>query len=108
MLRVGLWGCGGVSGTHRRAYDNLEKAGVPVKLVALCDINKENFNKFAGKFIGQEIDVLFEQSIAENTYEGLTPNYIRVIVKSDREIHGEILKVKLTDIKDEYVEGTLV
>lgn len=45
MLRVGLWGCGGVSGTHRRAYDNLEKAGVPVKLVALCDINKENFNK---------------------------------------------------------------
>ena len=70
--------------------------------------SKENFNKFAGKFIGQEIDVLFEQSIAENTYEGLTPNYIRVIVKSDREIHGEILKVKLTDIKDEYVEGTLV
>ena len=74
----------------------------------LLNLNKENFNKFAGKFIGQEIDVLFEQSIAENTYEGLTPNYIRVIVKSDREIHGEILKVKLTDIKDEYVEGTLV
>ena len=74
----------------------------------LLNLNKENFNKFAGKFIGQEIDVLFEQSIAENTYEGLTPNYIRVIVKSDREIHVEILKVKLTDIKDEYVEGTLV
>ena len=74
----------------------------------LLNLNKENFNKFAGKFIGQEIDVLFEQSIAENTYEGLTPNYIRVIVKSDKEIHGEILKVKLTDIKDEYVEGTLV
>ena len=29
-------------------------------------------------------------------------------IESDREIHGEILKVKLTDIKDEYVEGTLV
>lgn len=45
MIRVGLWGCGGVSGSHRRAYDNLEKMGIPVKLVALCDINKENFNK---------------------------------------------------------------
>ena len=55
-----------------------------------------------------QIDPQMKQSIAENTYEGLTPNYIRVIVKSDREIHGEILKVKLTDIKDEYVEGTLV
>ena len=53
-------------------------------------------------------DYVISQSIEENTYEVLTPNYIRVIVKSDREIHGEILKVKLTDIKDEYVEGTLV
>lgn len=49
---------------------------------------------------------LFEQSTAENTYEGLTPNYIGVMIKV--EIHGEILKVKLTDIKDEYVEGTLI
>ena len=72
------------------------------------NLNKENFEKFAGKFIGQEVDVLFEQSISENTYEGLTPNYIRVVVNSDKDIHGEILKVKLTDIKDEYVEGTLV
>ncbi len=45
MLRVGIWGCGGVSGQHRRAYANLEKLGVPVKLIALCDINRENFNK---------------------------------------------------------------
>ena len=55
----------------------------------LLNLNKENFNKFACKFIGQEIDVLFEQSIAENTYEGLTPNYIRVLVNSDREIFME-------------------
>ena len=74
----------------------------------LLNLNKENFAKFAGKFIGQEMDVLFESSVAENTYEGLTTNYIRVLVKSDKDIHGEILKVKLTDIKDEYVEGTLV
>ena len=74
----------------------------------LLSLNKENFAKFAGKFIGKEMDVLFESSVAENTYEGLTTNYIRVLVKSDKDIHGEILKVKLTDIKDEYVEGTLV
>lgn len=74
----------------------------------LLNLNKENFNKFAGRFIEQEVDVLFEQSIAENTYEGLTPNYIRVVVKSDKDIHGEILKVKLTDIRDEYVEGILI
>lgn len=45
MIKVGLWGCGGISSFHRRAYDELEKSGKEVKLVALCDINKENFNK---------------------------------------------------------------
>ena len=45
MIKVGLWGCGGISSFHRRAYDYLEKQGVGVKLVALCDINRENFNK---------------------------------------------------------------
>jgi len=44
MIKVGLWGCGGISSFHRRAYDYLEKQGAGVKLVALCDINKDNFN----------------------------------------------------------------
>ena len=45
MIKVGLWGCGGISPSHRRAYQKLEEMGVDVKLVALCDINPESFNK---------------------------------------------------------------
>lgn len=44
MLRVGIWGCGGISAMHRRGYQMLEERGVPVKVVALCDINPSNFN----------------------------------------------------------------
>ena len=74
----------------------------------LISLSKTNFNKFASKFIGSEMDVLFEQNIVDNKYEGLTPNYIRVVVESDKDIQGNILKVKITDVKDEYVEGILV
>lgn len=45
VLKVGLWGCGGIAPAHQRAYEWLEDRGVPVKLVALCDINPEQFNK---------------------------------------------------------------
>lgn len=45
MIKVGLWGCGGISPAHRRAYQALEEMGMDVKLVALCDINPESFNK---------------------------------------------------------------
>ena len=74
----------------------------------LLNLSKENFNKFASKFIGQELEVLFEQNIVDDKYEGLTPNYIRVVVPSENDIQGKILKVKITDVKNEYVEGILV
>ncbi|MGL5715153.1 MAG: tRNA (N(6)-L-threonylcarbamoyladenosine(37)-C(2))-methylthiotransferase MtaB [Paraclostridium sp.] len=74
----------------------------------LMSLNKQNFTKFASKFVGDEFEVLFEQNIAENKYEGLTPNYIRVIVESNEDIQGKILKTKISDVKDEYVEGILV
>ncbi|MGL5330000.1 MAG: tRNA (N(6)-L-threonylcarbamoyladenosine(37)-C(2))-methylthiotransferase MtaB [Peptostreptococcaceae bacterium] len=74
----------------------------------LISLSKTNFNKFANKFKNEEMNVLFETNVVDNKYEGLTPNYIRVVVQSDKDIQGQILKVKITDIKDEYVEGVLV
>ena len=74
----------------------------------LLNLSKENFNKFASRFIGEELEVLFETNIVDNKYEGLTPNYIRVVVDSEKDIEGQILKVKITDVKNEYVEGVLV
>ncbi|MDB0438172.1 tRNA (N(6)-L-threonylcarbamoyladenosine(37)-C(2))-methylthiotransferase MtaB [Clostridioides difficile] len=74
----------------------------------LLNLSKENFSKFATKFIGSELDVLFEQNIEGNKFEGLTSNYIRVVVESDKNIQGQILKVKINDVKNEYVEGILL
>ena len=74
----------------------------------LLQLNKENFGKFASKSVGKEFEVLFEQKVEENKYEGLTPNYLKTIVTSNEDISGKILKVKIKEVKDEYVEGILV
>ncbi|HSQ33808.1 MAG TPA: TRAM domain-containing protein, partial [Peptostreptococcaceae bacterium] len=74
----------------------------------LISLSKSNFEKFASKFIDKNLPVLFEKKIDENHYEGLTPNYIRVLVKSDFDIEGKILNVKITKSKDEYIEGNLI
>ena len=73
----------------------------------LLTLNKQNFRNITEKLIGQNVDVLFE-SVSNNRYEGLTTNYIRVAVESEKDIQGKILSVKITDIKDEYVEGILI
>lgn len=74
----------------------------------LLSLDKENFSKFASRFIDKELDVLFESNVVDGMYEGLTTNYIRVVVPSEKDIQGEILKVKITKVKEEYVEGILV
>lgn len=74
----------------------------------LLQLNKENFEKFASRMIGNEFEVLFEQKTEENKYEGLTPNYLKTFVNYNEDICGKILKVKITEVKDEYVEGILV
>ncbi|URZ06093.1 tRNA (N(6)-L-threonylcarbamoyladenosine(37)-C(2))-methylthiotransferase MtaB [Clostridium felsineum] len=76
----------------------------------LIELDKINENKFMSKFLNREMDVLFEKKFnnKEDLYEGYTPNYIKVVVKSNKDISRQILKVKLTEIKDEHLLGKLI
>ena len=74
----------------------------------LLQLNEENFNKFGQKMLDKEFNVLFEQKVGDNKYEGLTENYVKVIVESDKDLSEQILKVKITDVKNEFLEGILV
>lgn len=69
MIKVGLWGCGGISSFHRRAYDYLEKQGIGVKLVALCDINKDSFNN--EKKINISTDNTSRLPVIDNCYTNI-------------------------------------
>ena len=64
----------------------------------LLQLNEENFNKFGQKMLDKEFNVLFEQKVGDNKYEGLTENYVKVIVESDNDISEQILKVKIKDV----------
>ena len=74
----------------------------------LLQLNEENFNKFGQKMLDKEFNVLFEQKVGDDKYEGLTENYVKVIVESDNDISEQILKVKIKDVKNEFLEGILV
>ncbi|MDK2933357.1 MAG: threonylcarbamoyladenosine tRNA methylthiotransferase MtaB [Clostridiales bacterium] len=71
----------------------------------------ENSEKrFLEKFIGREMDVLFEQQLKDKAryYEGLTTNYIKVIATSNQDIHGQILKVRLNKIGKGCINGDII
>lgn len=75
------------------------------KLIELSNKNQKEQNQ---KYIGKEIDVLFEEQDGEYI-KGHTTNYIMVYVKSDDEaLENTIRKVKITNALDEHLIGECI
>ncbi len=54
MIKVGILGYGGIARSHKGGYENLARRGAPVELVALCDIDPEQFSKQVEINVGGE------------------------------------------------------
>mgnify|MGYP001450574533 CR=1 FL=1 len=76
----------------------------------VAEIARKNQNKFIEKFINNNFKVLFEQELKnrKNYYEGLTPNYIRIIAESAYDISGRVVETMLKEVKDDYAIGKLI
>lgn len=53
MVKVCLLGFGGMGRSHFAAYEKLEARGEDIKLVAVCDIDPEQFNKVVKTNLGE-------------------------------------------------------
>ena len=61
----------------------------------LIALSLENEKEFAKKYVGKEVEVLFE-----NEEEGHTANYIKVIDKEKKQKAGEIKIVRISNEKE--------
>jgi threonylcarbamoyladenosine tRNA methylthiotransferase MtaB len=63
--------------------------------------------EFARRFVGREVDVLFEQQDDNGLWTGLTGNYLRVGVVSSEPIRNRIRKVEIREASSELSLGVL-
>lgn len=66
-------------------------------------------HEFNSRFLGREMPVLYEQEVKDSKgfYEGLTPNYIRVLAKADDSVLGNIIATKLTGAENDFMNGMI-
>lgn len=76
----------------------------------LIELNHKNENEFISKLIGRDMKVLFETHFENDNelFEGYTANYVKVVAKSHKDVSSAILKVKITEAKDEYLIGEII
>jgi threonylcarbamoyladenosine tRNA methylthiotransferase MtaB len=72
------------------------------QMLALAD---ESAKRFREKYLGRVMPVLFEQK-SRGLWSGLTDNYIKVYIKSDKDLSNRILPVKMEKIYKDGVVGT--
>lgn len=69
------------------------------KLIELSNKNEKEYHK---KYIGQEIEVLWEEQ-KNGYYQGHTKNYILALTKSEENIENRTTRAKCTQINDHYI-----
>ncbi|MBP0979207.1 MAG: tRNA (N(6)-L-threonylcarbamoyladenosine(37)-C(2))-methylthiotransferase MtaB [Oscillospiraceae bacterium] len=68
--------------------------------------------EFLKSQINKNLEVLFETHVdnnnLKNLYQGYSKNYTRVVVDSEKNICGQIKKIKIIDTKDDYCKGIII
>lgn len=77
------------------------------RAAALGELDEKMFHACLEQAVGTESEVLFEQPVDDEHIEGLTGNYQRVIVKASVSLCGEIAKVKIVGVQDDFLLGEL-
>lgn len=94
-------------GTIAAALKNqVSKAEKLVRSKKMLSLSSESEKTFLNNQIGKTFDVLFE-TLEDGFFVGYTPNYTKVFVKTDLSLSGKILKVKLTELKNDGCIGVL-
>ncbi len=75
----------------------------------LMDVGHKMARTYMEGFARRIEEVYFEQEspYGPQTYEGYTQHYIRVVASSRMDLKGQILKVLLKEVRDDYMTGEL-
>ncbi|MCI8637509.1 MAG: tRNA (N(6)-L-threonylcarbamoyladenosine(37)-C(2))-methylthiotransferase MtaB [Clostridia bacterium] len=69
------------------------------KLIKLSNKNQKEYHE---KYIGKEVEVLFEEE-KNGYYQGHTKNYILSIIKSDENLENKMLKAKCIKAENDHI-----
>jgi len=72
----------------------------------LISLGEQLADSFMERFIGRSMEVLFEEN-KDGYFEGYTTNYLRVKVEAEKDLHGEILPVKIIDKEKDILIGKI-
>lgn len=75
---------------------------------AIANITNQSQRAFLESFLGQTVEVLFEQPCGKGLFSGKTGNYITVTVKTKEDLSGKFRQVHLLEVQNDTIFGELL
>jgi len=92
----------------RKPLPPVHPAVIKARSKRLCDLSRNMRADFYQKAVGQRAQVLFETRNKAGLFCGLTENYIRVGVETDRNLSGTLLPVEIESAEEGLAKGRLL
>ena len=77
-------------------------------MAQLLTLSDELASAYHQRFVGQTMEVLWEDQEADGRWSGLTDNYLRILAASDENLHNRVLPVRLIGATSSHLDGVLV
>ncbi|NLZ92699.1 MAG: tRNA (N(6)-L-threonylcarbamoyladenosine(37)-C(2))-methylthiotransferase MtaB [Firmicutes bacterium] len=73
----------------------------------LIEVGEKLAARYGRQFLGQTVEVLFEETVGDKHITGLTEHYLRVKATGGDHLLGKILPVKITALADNVLAGEI-
>ena len=78
------------------------------RMARLLALSNELALEYHRRFVGQTMDVLWEDREPDGRWSGLTDNYLRVLATADDNVHNRVLPTRLVHAEPAYLDGAIV
>ncbi|MBD66192.1 MAG: tRNA (N(6)-L-threonylcarbamoyladenosine(37)-C(2))-methylthiotransferase MtaB [Halobacteriovoraceae bacterium] len=93
--------------TAARLENHIQSAEKKRRVKALIELGAENLRRFSVAKVGETTQVLFERE-KDGYFEGYTPHYLKVRMKSDHDLANQIKSVKLESFDGTYLNAQIM
>lgn len=96
-------------GTEAAAYpDQVSPEVRQVRAQRLAEIAQASERAFWQRFLGQTVEVLWESRREAQVWSGLTDHYVRVMARSEKDLHNRITSAHITGLAPKGLWGELL
>ena len=78
------------------------------RLNRMLALDKELSARYLERFIGRDLDLLFETRSRTGYYEGHTTNYCKVSCESEEDLRGRVVPVKILSLNENLLIGCIL